>query len=271
MASRAEQSRLVIEKRGDLPKRANAASGWFAVFPAKWKRLQVRAAREGRDGPCLVLYRTNTGDDQDHYVVPASALAPLLTKATAPPRPNGKKPRWELQLLEGDVLRVTHGDARVNVAAFRGLPLDGAQDGNLRKPTADMAELERRTHALLAGPLPVPRGSEHPRRVVVGGQPAYERLPEVRAWVLKHADRRCELCGLDAPFVDEAGRPFLEVHHVRRLADGGPDRIDNAVALCPNCHRRLHHAADAAARTAKLVETVSRLASARGRRQTVRR
>jgi 5-methylcytosine-specific restriction protein A len=37
------------------------------------------------------------------------------------------------------------------------------------------------------------------------------------------------------------GMPYLEVHHVKQLKDGGSDRIDNAVALCPNCHRKAHY------------------------------
>jgi 5-methylcytosine-specific restriction protein A len=27
---------------------------------------------------------------------------------------------------------------------------------------------------------------------------------------------------------------------VIHLARGGPDCIDNAIALCPNCHRKMH-------------------------------
>jgi 5-methylcytosine-specific restriction protein A len=37
---------------------------------------------------------------------------------------------------------------------------------------------------------------------------------------------------------------YLEVHHVRSLASGSSDKPSNAVALCPNCHRPCHHAAD---------------------------
>ena len=36
------------------------------------------------------------------------------------------------------------------------------------------------------------------------------------------------------------GSPFLEVHHVDYMANGGSDTIDNVVALCPNCHRKMH-------------------------------
>ena len=64
------------------------------------------------------------------------------------------------------------------------------------------------------------------------------------AYVAEHARRRasgrCDLCLQEAPFKDKSGEPFLEVHHVVWLARGGEDTIANTVALCPNCHRRLH-------------------------------
>jgi 5-methylcytosine-specific restriction protein A len=37
----------------------------------------------------------------------------------------------------------------------------------------------------------------------------------------------------------------LECHHVEWLSCGGEDSIDNVVALCPNCHRRIHVLNDA--------------------------
>lgn len=94
----AERMRMELEGRGDLPKLANAASGWFAISPAKWSRLAQRAQDDGRDGPSLIVYRTNTNDEFDHYVIPYAAVAPLLTDATAPARANGKPGRWELTL-----------------------------------------------------------------------------------------------------------------------------------------------------------------------------
>ena len=42
------------------------------------------------------------------------------------------------------------------------------------------------------------------------------------------------------PFLKINGARYLEVHHLKRLADGGSDTIENAVAVCPNCHRELH-------------------------------
>jgi len=54
------------------------------------------------------------------------------------------------------------------------------------------------------------------------------------------ANGHCDLCGCEAPFSDSKGTPFLESHHVVSLSNGGPDAIYNTVALCPNCHRKMH-------------------------------
>jgi len=50
----------------------------------------------------------------------------------------------------------------------------------------------------------------------------------------------CQLCDQIAPFADKSGSPYLETHHVIWLARGGEDTIENTVALCPNCHKRMH-------------------------------
>ena len=34
--------------------------------------------------------------------------------------------------------------------------------------------------------------------------------------------------------------PYLESHHVKWLSKGGEDEVKNIVALCPNCHKRMH-------------------------------
>lgn len=84
-----------------------------------------------------------------------------------------------------------------------------------------------------------PTGNDQPR-AVESQVTRYQRLPGIRAWVLQAANGRCELCDVEAPFVDADGLPYLEVHHIVTLAEGGPDTISNTVALCPNCHRKLH-------------------------------
>jgi 5-methylcytosine-specific restriction protein A len=100
--------------------------------------------------------------------------------------------------------------------------------------------------ALLRQPvLPVPDGQEKPmatKRQVT----EYVRDVAVKAWTLRNAKGQCECCGLPAPFQTSDDMPFLEVHHIVTLAEGGADTVENAVALCPNCHRRLHYGRDAA-------------------------
>lgn len=50
----------------------------------------------------------------------------------------------------------------------------------------------------------------------------------------------CQFCKQPAPFNDKKGAPYLEVHHVVWLSRGGEDSTANTVALCPNCHTRIH-------------------------------
>ena len=69
----------------------------------------------------------------------------------------------------------------------------------------------------------------------------FKRNPDVVAEVLIRAEGVCEICRCNAPFVRKKdGTPYLEVHHVEQLSMGGEDTIENAVAICPNCHRKEH-------------------------------
>lgn len=91
----------------------------------------------------------------------------------------------------------------------------------------------RRTRLRSAGKLPLKENVTVERFV---------RNPDVVAEVLIRADGRCDECRSAAPFISRStNQPYLEVHHVTRLADGGEDTVDNAVALCPNCHRKAHY------------------------------
>ena len=58
---------------------------------------------------------------------------------------------------------------------------------------------------------------------------------------LSSVERKCQYCKRDAPFLKEDGTPFLEVHHIEWLSKGGEDSVENAIALCPNCHRQAHY------------------------------
>jgi hypothetical protein len=84
----------------------------------------------------------------------------------------------------------------------------------------------------------------------------FRRSAEVAAWTLYHANGVCALCEQPAPFFSKYGQPYLEVHHVQPLGAGGPDTVDNVVALCPNCHRRAHFSKETGAIQAKLASLV---------------
>ncbi|WP_304183364.1 HNH endonuclease [Pseudoalteromonas prydzensis] len=78
----------------------------------------------------------------------------------------------------------------------------------------------------------------------VGSRKAIIQQHERNPWVAEHAKRLakgyCMLCDQPAPFKNKAGEPYLETHHIIWLAKGGEDTIANTVALCPNCHRKMH-------------------------------
>jgi 5-methylcytosine-specific restriction endonuclease McrA len=108
--------------------------------------------------------------------------------------------------------------------------------------------LERGARKLLKTPtkkllskLP-PRTVKPPWRRFTSWQPVRDR--RVVALVLRRAKGRCEMpeCGY-TPFLTARGDPYLEVHHITQLRDGGSDHPSNAAALCPICHRRLHFGA----------------------------
>lgn len=68
----------------------------------------------------------------------------------------------------------------------------------------------------------------------------YSRSIIVSEFARRMAKGICQLCGENAPFLNKEGEPFLEVHHIKELANGGSDSLDNVIALYPNCHRKIH-------------------------------
>lgn len=130
----------------------------------------------------------------------------------------------------------TEGRQYIPVAAFEIEAREDAQRKNLSKP----------------------QGNRSPA-ATSSAVTQYQRDASVKAWVLQQANGRCEYCLQPAPFNNSDGLPFLEVHHVRQLADNGSDTVTNAVALCPNCHREAHYGQNSRALVSKLYENISRL------------
>lgn len=118
----------------------------------------------------------------------------------------------------------------------------------------------------------VPSISELRQRAVEAGQEthqgietttqqvtAYNRSTAVRDYAMARAEGHCESCGDKAPFIGTAGEPYLQVHHVDELSGGGEDTLENVIALCPNCHYRVHHGRDGKQFNRMLAERLSKI------------
>jgi 5-methylcytosine-specific restriction protein A len=68
-----------------------------------------------------------------------------------------------------------------------------------------------------------------------------KRDPSVRRKVLDRARGVCELTGTPG-FPMENGGIYLETHHIIPLAEGGPDAVENVIALTATAHRQAHYA-----------------------------
>lgn len=142
-------------------------------------------------------------------------------------------------------------------------PISSAPD---EKPTDDPDELQKRIDRAAAhiraaakrGSVRPPQGQPAPGKTS-GTTSRFIRDPNVIAWVLNEAAGHCEVCGSAAPFLRASGEPYLEVHHVRPLGEGGPDTTDNAAACCPNCHRQLHHARNRNTLRRNTIASIARL------------
>jgi hypothetical protein len=137
-------------------------------------------------------------------------------------------------------------NASYNLALIRGVleelgKFQEIKDNDPFSKTADRAELEKRASLLSKIPKRGKSvGNLRPKKVITTFE-AYVRDPHVVSDVLQRSSGTCELCKKLAPFNRPTGEPFLEVHHIIGLAEGGADVVENAVALCPNCHREAHH------------------------------
>ena len=83
------------------------------------------------------------------------------------------------------------------------------------------------------------------------------RSDVVSEYARTRANGTCEMCGRSAPFVMPDGDPYLEVHHILRVADDGPDDIFHVAAICPNCHREAHYGVDPRAFQVALKELIA--------------
>ncbi|ROP73298.1 HNH endonuclease [Stenotrophomonas rhizophila] len=83
------------------------------------------------------------------------------------------------------------------------------------------------------------------------------RNPWVVASALLRANGACEMPNCEETLIiRDDGKPYLEVHHIDPLSNGGPDVLSNVAALCPRCHRFLHHGQGRAIASRSLVGAI---------------
>jgi hypothetical protein len=85
----------------------------------------------------------------------------------------------------------------------------------------------------------------------------FSRSEKIKQYAKKRAGGTCEGCRDPAPFTSTTGEPYLHAHHVHELSDGGADTPETVIALCPNCHYRVHHGEDGDAYNQELIEVLA--------------
>ncbi|RWM19649.1 MAG: HNH endonuclease [Mesorhizobium sp.] len=144
------------------------------------------------------------------------------------------------------------GEVR-DAIVFKLVPIDSINEeiGGAPDQAAQIADLRQR--AMNAATVPA---------AVQGVRTVYQRSRDVRDYVLRRAGTHCEGCEAHAPFARRDGSPYLEPHHTRRLSDGGPDDPRYVIALCPTCHRRVHHGIDGEDYNVELINRLGQIEAA---------
>lgn len=82
-----------------------------------------------------------------------------------------------------------------------------------------------------------------------------KRSEAIKTYARKRAEGICEACEQPEPFDARSGSS-LDVHHLYRLSDGGPDHPEHVAAICPNCHARIHRGRDGAEYNQVLIKKI---------------
>lgn len=234
MPTLVERLKMELEDQGEYVVLANLETGWFAINPNTWEKRLVRCKTLGREGPNLIVYRTSSGEERDHHVVPLSVIAPMLSDETLKLQKNGNY-RWNLT-LRNDRLHVSHREGYASV-----------EDG--------LAAILLVEHPVTAdSPLVVSR-----ERVALRTN-AYEGIVEgiaresvvlsrsrsarLRHEALRLSEGVCECCSVDfSQMLHGKGLRALQVHHKKQLAlreTPEATSLEDLAVVCANCHAIIH-------------------------------
>ena len=212
--------------------------------------------------PFKGLYQDRWDGEVLHYTGMGPTSHQSLTYAQNRTLADSPKTKIPVHLLEAlDPLKYTYaGEVELAGAPYQEEQLDDA--GQVRKVwmfpvklkvggeipilSDEQARAIEESHARIARRLSMEelqaranRAKKRPS-VRIAEASAYVRDAAVAEYSKRLAGGVCDLCEDPAPFRDKRNEAYLECHHVVWLAQGGEDTIANTVALCPNCHRKMH-------------------------------
>jgi len=223
-----EANRKQLEGLGDYVIRANASSGWFAVFPKKLAACRLRARDHARTDFHLVVYRTVDGDERDHWSIPFSFVTNEFTERSLTHSVVNGSNRWNCTFRNG-ILHVTHTERDIDCSQFhrRRLIIEDARNEILLPE--EVAEDE----GFVEGNV---------TRISVN---RYERDSGARAQCIAIHGSMCAICGFDFSVTygpDMNG--VIHVHHLTPLHKIGEGYAVNPetdlIPVCPNCHAVIH-------------------------------
>lgn len=121
--------------------------------------------------------------------------------------------------------------------------VNGQSPLQLEKSLVDDKEEEREKLARKLSDEELAKRAKHAskkatRRTVTTNN--FERNPFVTEYAKRWASGICQLCDNPAPFKNKKGEPHLHTHHIEWLSRGGEDSVNNTIALCSNCHDKMH-------------------------------
>lgn len=163
--------------------------------------------------------------------------------------------RYDLATFDMATLQALKNDLGTLLGIYEGIDLLIAQDpsiAGMANKFADDEELfqdEANKIASNNSQPPPDKAKAPPKRKPRAGSAGYERDAKEAAYALVRAGHKCEVDPTHGTFVSAATKqPYVEAHHLIPLSAqqhfpaASLDVQANIVALCPNCHRLIHHA-----------------------------
>jgi hypothetical protein len=201
------------------------------------KRLQEKFLSKYGDNFNIII--RDSGDETNYYKIPYPVVKHLFKDDYLSNDIHNSK-RWVANIIDG-CFKIATNPEKVNVKKY--FSILNLQEKSVKEPEDEFEEEVEKARKLTQEER-LNMIKNHPEQPSISKREVkvFNRNPYVVAEVLERSNGKCEHCKSDAPFKKvKNGMPFLEVHHKELLSEDGKDTLENAIALCPNCHRGFHY------------------------------